>query len=180
MDWIAISLGVLVTSALIVYITRPWRMGRGARLLSDASAKVLFSRREAMLTALRDLDFDYTVGKVAEEDYGPMRQALLAEVATIMTQLDEEQAATEDGLEARIEAEVLAVRQKLVAEKAPNSPADSRPCSSCGRVPRVGDLYCRDCGTHLNLTCPECGQGLHPTDYFCTACGIEMALALSG
>ena len=161
MDWIAISLGVLVASALIAYITWPWRMQRGdpqpaARSVSDASTKALSSRREALLTALRDLDFDYTVGKVTQEDYGPMRQALLAEVAAIMTQLDEAQAAAQDGLEARLEAEVLAVRQKLAAGKAPRSPLDSRPCSSCGRTPRIGDLYCRDCGTQLNLICPEC------------------------
>ncbi len=175
MDWMAISLGVLVASALIVYITRPWWPGRSLSQ-PDPAGPTLANRREALLAALRDLDFDYTVGKVTAEDYGPLRQALLSEVAKVMSQLDEQQAAAE----ASLEAEVLAVHRQLRVERSAYPAQSGRPCLTCGRVSNAGDLYCRGCGARLNGACPECGKAVQPTDHFCTSCGIELALALSG
>ncbi len=178
MDGVAIGLGLLVAGAVGAFVAWPWWARRrafqpetGSRVRSRDEA--LGERHEAVLTALRDLDFDHTVGKVAEEDYGPLRHALLAEAADIVTRLDEEQAAAQAGIEARIEAEVLAIRQELNAEPSSNT------CPSCGRPARPGDVYCASCGAQLNATCSTCGRGVRPADLFCTGCGAELALAVS-
>lgn len=182
MDWTAIGLGLVTTGALVVYVTRPWWMpGRQSRPQPDSVPDTSpADRREATLTALRDLDFDHAVGKVTKEDYVSVRQTLLAKAAAIMTQIEQEQVAQVD-LEARIEAEILAVRQNQKDGRIPHSPVGAgRSCPTCMRVSDPGDLYCRGCGTKLAPACPECGQLVVTTDHFCVACGFQLALAVAG
>lgn len=186
MDGFAVVLGLLIAGAVIAFLTWPWRMqhtglqpGHSPETPPawDAQDEALDDQYEAVLTALRDLDFDHAVGKVAKEDYAPLRQTLLAKAAEVMTQLDERGAAEAD-IEARLEAEVLALRQTRHATRDQDelalSPADEGTCPACGRMPRPGDLYCADCGTRLSLACPECGRNVDPTDLFCAGCGTEL------
>ncbi|NIT40512.1 MAG: hypothetical protein GTN46_02995 [Gammaproteobacteria bacterium] len=183
MDWIAIGLGLLTTGALVVYITRPWWIQRWQPQTQPDSTPdtSLADQREATLTALRDLDFDHTMGKVTEKDYASLRQTLLAEAAAIMTQIEQEQVAAQTDLDARIEAKILAARQNLNGRQASRSPTtNGRTCPTCSRAPLPGDLYCRGCGTQLAPTCPECGKVVTPTDHFCVGCGFELALAVAG
>jgi len=182
MDVAAIGIGLLVAGAVAVFVAWPWR-ARPMTLQPESDLAVslmgsgdgmLAKQREAILAALRDLDFDHGVGKVAEEDYAPLRQALLAEAADVVSLLDEEQANAEADLDARIEAEVLTVRQTLRAER------DDNVCPTCGRRSSPSDLYCVGCGTQLSAACAGCGRAVRLTDLFCAACGAELALAASG
>jgi hypothetical protein len=135
--------------------------------------QALAERREGIILALRDLDFDHSLGKVAEEDYAPLRQALLAEAAGVMAQQDEGQAGADAGLDERIEAEVLAARQSLRAGQGEKS------CPTCGRRSRPGDAFCATCGARLAASCAVCGRPARSADLFCAACGAELALAPS-
>lgn len=183
MDWTAIGLGVITLSAAAAYITRPWWAGQTDPARSDSPAESLAERQEAVLAALRDLDFDHEVGKVTEEDYNGQRQALLVEAASVTTQLDEGRAIEAD-LEQQIEAQILTVRRTLQTdqrqEKGHQAPLPGNACAACGQPARPGDLYCAGCGTRLASACPECGKAVQPTDFYCASCGIELALALSG
>lgn len=192
MDGVAIGLGLLLAGAVMVFVARPWWAQRGDLehglasrdgSVEDVHGEMLADRREAVLTALRDLDFDHAVGKVAKEDYEPLRQALLAEAAGVVAQLDDEWARVEADLDARIEAQVLAMRQTLRAERSRRvsaaSPANNPVCPICGQTSRPGDLYCAGCGTRLNAECPQCGRVVRPTDLFCAGCGTKLALAVS-
>jgi hypothetical protein len=178
MDGAAIGLGLLVVGAVAAFVTWPWWTKHGALQLEAGStarsgAESLGERHEAVLIALRDLDFDHAVGKVFEGDYESLRQALLVEAADIVTQLDEARATDQADLDARIESEVLAVRQELNADLSNNA------CPSYGRAARSGDVYCASCGAQLNVTCPTCRRLARPADLFCTGCGAELALAVS-
>ncbi len=185
MDSIAIVLGLLVTGAVTAFVAWPWWTRRGAPESegvseADSGGETLAERREAILAALRDLDFDHAVGKVAEEDYQSLRQTLLAEAAEVMARLDEEQTTVEADLDARIEAEVLTIRQTMTGEDGVVAlTGEDDVCPECGRATRAGDVYCAGCGARLNLACPECGRPVRPTDLFCTGCGAKSALAVS-
>lgn len=183
MDWTAIGLGLVTTGLLAVYLTRPWWASRwNPQTHSDSALEPsLADQCEAILTALGNLDFDYEVGKVTEEDYTFLRHPLLAKAAAIMTQIEQEQATAQADLDARIEAEILAARQNLNGGRVTRAPEEAgRACPTCNRLPLPGDLYCRGCGTHLAPACPECGQTVTPTDRFCVSCGFELALAMAG
>lgn len=179
MDEIAIGLGLLVAGAVIVFVGWPWWAGRKNfqaelrpenRPLRNAQDETLANRRETVLNALRDLDFDHAVGKVTAEDYGPLRQALLFEAANIIAQLDSKRAAAETELDTYIEVDRSAVH--------PPQPANNGSCPACGQAARPGAFYCTTCGTRLPLTCPKCGQIIHSADRFCPSCGTEVVSEL--
>ncbi|GIK37510.1 MAG: hypothetical protein BroJett011_13430 [Chloroflexota bacterium] len=189
MEWLAIMMGVGVAAGLVAYLTQPWwgRQGEGRLVLAGAAAgsgPTPVEQREAILTALRDLDFDYEVGKITEADYGLLRQSLLAEAAAVMTQLNTLEIAAEANLDEQIEAQILAVRRGLHRDQQVKGGLPSAQpgpaCVSCGRPAQPGDLYCTGCGTRLNPACPECGTSIQAMDRFCAGCGLELGLAVSG
>ncbi|UCC61979.1 MAG: zinc ribbon domain-containing protein [Anaerolineae bacterium] len=167
MDGLAVGLGLLIAGAVIAFLAWPWRRQGGAKLpTQDVHGETLNDRYEAMLTALRDLDFDHAVGKVAEDDYASLRGPLLVQAADLMAQLDTQNTAEAD-LDARLDGEILALRLARHAE-------EDRVCPVCGRIPSPGDLFCAICGTRLKAECPDCGRSIDPTDRFCAACGAEL------
>ncbi|MCE7948422.1 MAG: hypothetical protein DYG88_13445 [Chloroflexi bacterium CFX4] len=64
----------------------------------------LAQEREAVLQALRDLEFDYQTGKITHEDYLPQRKALMKHAAELLQHLEAEHEAT-------LEAAIRAARQ---------------------------------------------------------------------
>ncbi len=184
MEWLAIVMGVGVAVGLVAYLTQPWwgRQGEDKLVLAGAatgSGPTPVEQREAILTALRDLDFDYEVAKITEEDYSLLRPSLLAEAAAVMSQTPIRETTAEPNLDDWIEAQILAVRRNL------HSPATSSvqpdlACAACGRPACSSDVYCTGCGTRLQQDCPECGSPVRTTDRFCAGCGVELTLALSG
>ena len=73
---------------------------------TDDGRTAVVDKREQILVALRDLDFDHKIGKVTDEDYVALRAVLLAEAAAVIEADDRYRA----DIEAQIEAEVQARR----------------------------------------------------------------------
>jgi hypothetical protein len=65
----------------------------------------LQAEHEAILTAIRDLDFDYQTGKFTEEEYRTQRESLVQRGVQFLKRIDTEQSAA-------IEAAVQARRKK--------------------------------------------------------------------
>lgn len=148
MNGIAIGLGLLGVVATIVFLAWPW-WGQPSK---DNQGETVDDRYEAVLTALRDLDFDHALGKVTKEDYGPLRQDLLLQAAGIMAQLDEQTGAD-------LELQIL------------------DPCRACGRIALSDDQFCAGCGIELSPAhseCPQCRRMASPGDLYCRKCGAEL------
>lgn len=157
MNEMAMGLGLFVAGVVVVFLAWPWW---ARRTVTHAHATLeggsLAERREAILTTLRDLDFDRTVGKVADEDYWPLRRSLLVEAAGVMTEWDEQ---AHSGSEMRALA------------------GDERSCPACERFNRPGGLFCANCGLDLSAAqaeCCRCGRMAERGDLFCRDCGTEM------
>lgn len=104
------------------------------------------AQREQVLVALRDLEFDHKLGKVADEDYAALRAALLTEAAAMLEAEDRHGAA----IEAQIEAEIRARRSRQKASGLSIAVrADARFCSQCGASLQPGDRFCSECGAHV-------------------------------
>lgn len=85
--------------------------------------------RRAVLSALRDLDFDYRVGKVNEVDYTILRSRLLTRAAALMRE--------SEAIDAEIEALIRARRE---------ASSNSETCRQCGAKVEAGDRFCSTCG----------------------------------
>lgn len=106
--------------------------------------------RDKMLTlrAIKELEFDRAMGKIAEGDFDEMRDRLRARAVRLIRQLDgagEYRDAIERDLAARLPA---------VAAPAPGAvpvPA-GRGCAACGTANEPDARFCKMCGTGLHVT----------------------------
>jgi predicted nucleic acid-binding Zn ribbon protein len=159
----ALIIGLSLLAAAAVYVSRPFWQKRKPTAQESKSNKNAHNQHGAVLTALRDLDFDYKTGKVSEEDYQPLRARLLVEAAKSIetTKRDDEQ------LEAMIQA-----RRKTAHQG----------CEHCGTAITEGQKFCSRCGSSIGAQpCPSCGKKLQKGDVFCSSCGtkIEMQVPMA-
>ena len=129
----SLLVGLALLAAALVYVSRPFleKPRKGAKTVSKAEQA---QTRESVLSALRDLDFDYKTGKIIEEDYQRLRAQLLAEAAQFMQKEDKE----EEQLEALIQSRRKSQPRQL-------------SCPSCGKKIVLGDRFCSSCGTKLEV-----------------------------
>lgn len=119
----------------------------------------LYAQRDAIYQAIKELRFDYQVGKVSEADYKAFDGQLRGQAAAVLKQIDEIKKAEADPvLDASLEAEIAALRQV-------NGSGPGRP--------PVPVAVAADKGT-LNF-CPQCGHRLQAGDRFCGKCGAALS-----
>ncbi|MBI2847098.1 MAG: hypothetical protein HYX82_04365 [Chloroflexi bacterium] len=98
---------VAVTLTLVAYPLfvpggrrRPERAG-------DSRMHELLNLKETILSAISELDFDYNLGNLAEEDYRELRRRYEHRAVTVLKSIDE----LKQSLDEEIEKEVRAIRE---------------------------------------------------------------------
>jgi RNA polymerase subunit RPABC4/transcription elongation factor Spt4 len=173
MNLIALFFGLVLLAISIFYVIRPFRSSNRLKksaspaIPQKSSLKSPFEKQhQAALLALRDLDFDHQAGKVAEEDYHPLRLALLNEVAQLMQSQERQR---EDAIEALIQS------RRQAASNGQAMSSTGTHCQYC-RAPLLEKAkFCTKCGKPVSEpACPECKELLLPGDKFCPACGTTV------
>lgn len=196
MDWGSVILSLVLLGLVALVIARPVIRQRRSSSKSSSVAEALRAEREAILTALRDLDFDHATGKVCADDYQPQRAELLARGVAVLKQMDAQPAATNhnghsgDSLERRIAARrrrlpadssddaleaAIAARRRSVRQPSP----ETANCPHCRALVRAEDKFCFQCGQFLDQRCGQCGSQVQPEDKFCGRCGAKLNLTES-
>lgn len=125
---------VVLVVAVLAFVVEPLIRPDGSPLDGATSqSEELFRRRDRVYAELRELEFDYRVGKVTAEDYADGRQQLEIEAARILQAIDVEIKAIDEG----IEREVRRLRENL------------RSCPSCGAAIAPSARFCAACGEPL-------------------------------
>lgn len=116
----------------------------------------LLAQHESILLALQELETDYALQKVPEDEYQQQRTDLLLAGAEILKQLDRLKGADqpapvretrskggkEDRQKDDLEALIAARRQERQKGK-------RRSCPNCGKTVQAGDAFCPSCGKKL-------------------------------
>jgi hypothetical protein len=103
----AIFVGVALTLASAIVIAEPFLKPRKPRIKSvDQVSSHQWGDDEEILLALRDLDFDFELGKLTKEDYETTRTGLMQEMAGVLKAQDKK----ERRMEAMIETQVRELR----------------------------------------------------------------------
>ncbi len=76
----------------------------------NRALEILYAEKERLLRAIRDLDFDYDLGKLADDAYAEQRVLLVRQSVAVMAKIDELEEAIAAQQE-RIEAALAAFRQ---------------------------------------------------------------------
>ncbi len=121
----------------------------------------LLAERNRVYAAIRQLDFDHSTNKIADEDYMAQRHELVAQGVEALKQLDTLPPASEAPADDPVEAAVLAVRLGKPLAKVP-TPA--RKAKAKGKS--------RDAGR--TMFCPRCGKPVVQGDLFCGSCGNRL------
>lgn len=93
---------------------------RRAVVITPSRLADLQARRGYLLEAIRDVDFDYSVGKLTEAEYRETRGRFVREAADVLRELDQETSV----LDAQIDDEILRLRE-LVRQPTATSPHEA-------------------------------------------------------
>ncbi len=177
MEAAAIFLLLIVLAFIVLFVTRPFFERRRVRAAeSSHELSPLLAERERLLTALQELDFDQTLGKIPAEDYPVQRAELLQKGAEVLRQLDAltPSAAPSASLRAWLKTGPAIAGQaggkKRRARSTPETPA---PLSDDD----LEDLLAKRRNGRKDKTagfCPRCGKPVLQSDVFCPSCGSSL------
>lgn len=92
MVWLALTC-ILISLAAAFYVFRPLLSTAGSPFLVDIDSrstglKRLLRRKETIYENIKDLDFEYKMGKLSDEDYQRLHQDYLAEAYGVVNQIE--------------------------------------------------------------------------------------------
>jgi hypothetical protein len=176
----SVLFAILVSGVAIAYVAWPLlESGPAPVIVENDRLTDLIGRKDATLTAIKDLEFDYNTGKLSEDDYERMDDRLRRQAITYIQQI-EKLAPESAQMDGRIEAEiarlrktgatpapvfanpvpvsqqsvvapqVTATQQVTVATAAVASPAGVRFCTNCGKPVQPTHKFCANCGAAIS------------------------------
>ncbi len=194
----------LLALGVLAYMISPMLERSDRRPWSARSAWAAWARRDDLqkkkdfiYSSIRELNIDYSMGKLAAEDHETLRQEYMNEASDVLDELDRT-AGSDLPVEEQIEEAVLEIRRrrepgaavveapgeetKIAVERPEQSvqaeqPVSGQSCGGCGTVNEESAKFCIECGASLtHITCEGCGTENPATAKFCAQCGIKLNL----
>jgi hypothetical protein len=169
MELTAIFFSLAVLIIVGIYLYAPFMERRARRVTEEEhELSALMAERDRVINSLQELDFDFKLGKVPEEDYPRQRASLLQKGAEILKRIDmlaPQPVSTQD-TEARLEKAIAARRADGAMAKVEVTDDDLEAMISSRRKGRTK----KSAGF-----CPRCGKPVMVSDRFCPSCGKSLA-----
>ena len=199
------SIFLILALLLLVglFVSRPLFERRAVAVSREEhELSFLMAERDRILTALQELDFDHSLGKIPAEDYPGQRAALLQRGADILRQMDQYgDKVSEADWEAQMEAAIAARRREtgrqaqrrrtpwqsraaVVADddkvEDDNQVEDDDQVKAHDHVEADDDLEAQIAARRRSKRekaagfCPQCGRAVQKSDQFCPKCGERL------
>lgn len=170
---------LIISAAVAIYIALPFFLKRGSQgndapVIFEVESreheieklKSLDNQKETLYSAIRDIDFDYDLGKLSKEDFKELRNKYKLEAAGVLKEIDQIQ--NQSGTKTpdyELEQEILSYRKRKpdsysddnkiqegisAFKSASNKTNTDHKCSECGSDYSSADLFCSKCGASLN------------------------------
>jgi len=165
-DLSAILLLIALLLGVGLYLAAPLVFDAPRRKVKEESSEVssLMAERDRVINSLQELDFDFKLGKIPEDDYPSQRAELVQRGADVLRKLDalQPQPISDDEIEKRIERAAAARRADASIQKEPISDDEIESMLAKRRKERKS----KSAGF-----CPKCGKAVLVSDQFCPSCG---------
>lgn len=152
-----------------IYLYAPFMERRARRVTEEEhELSALMAERDRVINSLQELDFDYNLNKIPEEDYPTQRAALLQKGADVLRQIDAiaPQPASAQAADARIEKAIAARRADASVTRPEVSDDDVESMIAARRKNRK---------EKSSGFCPKCGKPIMVSDRFCPSCGKSLS-----
>ena len=169
MELTAIFFTLAILILVAIYLYAPF-MERRARHVTQEEHELstLMAERDRVINSLQELDFDFKLGKIPDEDYPAQRASLLQKGADILRRIDTlaPQITSSQNADARIEKAIAARRADASVAKAEVSDDDIESMIAARRKGRK---------EKSSGFCPKCGKPVMVSDRFCPSCGKSLS-----
>jgi len=174
MDLGSIFLLLALLILVAVYIARPL-LDRKAVAVSEEeqTLSTLLARRDRVIDALQELDFDFKLGKIPELDYPAQRATLLQQGAEVLKKLDNLQPPQGQATDV-LEAAIAARRAQGLAVPENGSPSSRIIHHPDDDIERLIASRRRKRKTKSAGFCSQCGHPIQAIDKFCSKCGNSL------
>lgn len=136
---------------LLVYVIKPL-LQRKYKFVYVPFIKInekenLLKKKDEMLGALKEIEFEYQMGKLSEQDYNELKKDYEINALKILRELDTKN--NGDSKNDLIEEEIKAYRfQKKKFDN--NSEKKFKYCPNCGTQVNINYRFCNNCGNPLD------------------------------
>jgi hypothetical protein len=159
---LTLAFGMLIGAVLLLWSSLGRLTGESPLTLEEAVGLGAPSpeeeRKRSILRALKDLEYERSVGKISEEDFAELSTRYRTEAKALLRALEAELAPrrekAEAKLRARLKKEGVTERPRTTAEPPPpsekrTSAAPSSTCPSCQTANDTDARFCKRCGAVL-------------------------------
>ena len=183
-------LGLALLGLVGLFIAHPLLQGRREQSRQLTKREALLAQKDAIYDQIKSLDFDYSTGKIPEDVHRELRAHYMAEAVETVKELDaldglasdgapfdggvepmDGEAKPEGGLDAEMEAAIMALRQPVKEAKPAVTSSTVEELSSEATPQEIYQPIGGANGT--TKFCPQCGQKTDPDDKFCAHCGHQ-------
>lgn len=161
------TLAILILVA--IYLYAPFMERRARRVTEEEhELSTLMAERDRVINSLQELDFDFKLGKIPEEDYPTQRASLLQKGADLLRKIDSiaPQLVSAQDADARIERAIAARRADASVVRVEPSDDDLESMIQARRRGRK---------ENSSGFCPKCGKPVLVSDRFCPSCGKSLS-----
>lgn len=132
---------MMILMATIAYVVRPYWQRQSTIGLHKSNGQLadLKTKRDTLLAAIKDIEFDYQTGKISAEDFSEMNARYRFQAIEMMKRID---GSGNRHRTQKLEEELSKMRSQ---QKKPGT----NFCPQCGTAAAIGDLFCSECGKHL-------------------------------
>lgn len=155
-------LAAIIVIGIIAFIAYPlFTPAREEMEETPGALDGLAAQRDSAYDAIRDLDFDFQMGKLSQVDYAALREKYKSRAALALQQID---ALGGNGTGKKIEEQVAQLRaakcaaapsadddveREIARLRAGKGAASELRCGNCGTPYKIGDTFCAKCGNRL-------------------------------
>ncbi len=129
-----------IVVAATAYVAQPfWRKGAVVKRRRNGQLSELIERRDSLLAQIKELEFDYEVGKISDEDFAEINARYRTEAIAVLRRIDALRGNSRS---------LGQLESELRKRRARQQKAD-RFCSQCGHPAAKTDRFCSNCGNKL-------------------------------